>query len=150
MIGGNGDSIFKRLMHAADRGELAEDPRLADNPGRVVHQQEIDTAIGAWTATRTSRHVLQALSDADVPCGPIYSVADMFDDPHFAARELFESVQVEGDELKLPAILPKLSATPGSTEWAGPSLGEHNDEVLQGLLGMSGDEVDALRDAGVV
>ncbi|MDH3452882.1 MAG: CoA transferase, partial [Gammaproteobacteria bacterium] len=150
VIGGNGDSIFKRLMCAAGRDDLANDPRLADNPGRVANQQEIDAAIGAWTATRTSRNVLAALREADVPCGPIYSVADMFADPHFAARELFESVQVDGQDLQLPAIVPKLSTTPGATDWAGPALGAHNDEVLQGLLGMSQDEVDDLRGDGIV
>jgi crotonobetainyl-CoA:carnitine CoA-transferase CaiB-like acyl-CoA transferase len=123
---------------------------MADNPGRVVHQREIDAAIGAWTGTRASRAVLAALQDAEVPCGPIYSVADMFEDPHFAARQLFESVQVDGDDLQLPAILPKLSATPGGTDWAGPALGAHNDEVLQGLLGMTRDEVNGLRDEGIV
>ncbi|MDH3714721.1 MAG: CoA transferase [Gammaproteobacteria bacterium] len=150
VVGGNGDSIFKRLMHAAGRGDLAEDARVAYNPGRVVHQREIDAAIGAWTGTRSSRAVLAALQDAEVPCGPIYSVADMFEDPHFAARQLFESVQVDGDNLQLPAILPKLSVTPGATDWAGPALGAHNDEVLQGLLGMTRDELDGLRDEGIV
>jgi crotonobetainyl-CoA:carnitine CoA-transferase CaiB-like acyl-CoA transferase len=150
VVGGNGDSIFKRLMRTAGRSDLAEDVRMADNPGRVVHQREIDAAIGAWTGTRASRAVLAALQDAEVPCGPIYSVADMFEDPHFAARQLFESVQVDGDDLQLPAILPKLSATPGGTDWAGPALGAHNDEVLQGLLGMTRDEVNGLRDEGIV
>ncbi len=150
IIGGNGDSIFQRLMRAAGRPELAEDSRLADNAGRVTHQTEVDNAISAWTATLTSAQVLEILEAADVPAGPIYSVQDMVEDPHFIARGMFEEVQAGGRTLKIPAILPKLSETPGATEWAGPKVGSHNNEILASLLGVSDDELKELRDEGVV
>ena len=150
IIGGNGDSIFQRLMRAAGRPDMAEDSRLANNAGRVEHEAEIDTAISAWTTTLDSSAVLATLEDAGVPCGPIYSVADMVEDPQFEARELFESVEYDGRTLKIPAITPKLSETPGRTEWAGPDVGAHTDEVLSDRLGLSDREITALRDEGIV
>ncbi len=149
IIGGNGDSIYKRLMHAAGRADLAEDPRLAGNTGRVEHQQEIDTAITAWTATLDSREALTRLEAAEVPAGPIYNVADMVTDPHFLARGLFETVEINGKPLKIPAILPKLAETPGATNWPGPEIGSHNMEVFGGLLGLSAAELATLKGQGV-
>ena len=150
IIGGNGDSIFQRLMRAAGRPDMAEDSRLANNAGRVEHEAEIDAAISAWTTTLDSSAVLATLEDASVPCGPIYSVADMIEDPQFEARELFESIEYDGRTLKIPAITPKLSETPGRTEWAGPDVGAHTDEVLSDRLGLSQREITALRDEGIV
>ncbi|HHQ14102.1 MAG TPA: CoA transferase [Chromatiales bacterium] len=150
IIGGNGDSIFKRLMHVMGRDDLGEDPRLADNAGRVEHEQELDEAIQQWTGTLTSREVLKLLEDARVPVGPIYSVADMFEDEHYHARGMFEEVEVSGKPLKIPAMLPKLCDTPGRTDWPGPAVGEFNDEVLSGLLGYSAEELAVLRDKGVI
>lgn len=150
IIGGNGDSIYKRLMQAIGRPELGDDPRMADNAGRVVHEKELDQAIGAWTGSLTAAQVLAMLGDAQVPSGPIYSVADMLADPHFNARGLFEEVQVNGETLKIPAIMPFLSATPGRTEWPGPTVGEHNAEVLGSLLGYNPDELEALSRDGVI
>ncbi|MGB5063343.1 MAG: CaiB/BaiF CoA-transferase family protein, partial [Candidatus Competibacter sp.] len=150
IIGGNGDSIYKRLMHAAERADLAEDSRLAHNAGRVEHQQEIDAAIAAWTATLNSREALARLEAAEVPAGPIYSVADMVADPHFQARGLFETVEIDGKPLKIPAIFPKLTATPGATDWPGPEIGRHNAEVFGGLLGLSAAELATLQRQGVL
>ena len=150
IIGGNGDSIFQRLMRAANRPDLAEDQRLADNAGRATHQVEVDDAISAWTTTLNSETVLEILQRSRVPAGPIYSVEDMIEDPHFEARGMFEEVRAGGRTLKVPAILPKLSATPGATEWAGPEVGSHNSEILGSLLGMSDDELKELRNQGVV
>jgi crotonobetainyl-CoA:carnitine CoA-transferase CaiB-like acyl-CoA transferase len=150
IIGGNGDSIFRRLMRAAGRPDMAEDPRLADNAGRVAHEPAIDQAISAWTAALEAQDVLQRLEAAAVPAGPIYSVADMLRDPHFQARGLFEDVEVDGKPLKLPAMVPRLSATPGGTDWPGPAVGAHNQEILGGLLGLSAAELDALRGEGVI
>lgn len=149
IIGGNGDSIYKRLMHAAGRADLAEDPRLAGNAGRVEYQQEIDAAIAAWTATLDSREVLARLEAAEVPAGPIYNVADMVTDPHFQARGLFETVEIDGKPLKIPAIFPKLAETPGATNWPGPEIGSHNMEVFGGLLGLSAAELATLKGQGV-
>lgn len=150
VIGANGDSLFKRLMHAIGRPELAEDARFASNAGRVQHEKEIDEAIGAWTLMHDSAFVLRALNDASIPGGPIYSVEDMMRDPHFNARGLFEEVAVDDRPLKVPAILPKLSDTPGATRWAGPKVGEHTDEVLGALLGLTSERLMELRREKVI
>jgi crotonobetainyl-CoA:carnitine CoA-transferase CaiB-like acyl-CoA transferase len=150
VIGANGDSLFKRLMRAIDQPQMADDPRLANNAGRVQHEKEIDDVLCAWTAARPSAEVLRVVTEAAVPCGPIYDVADMARDPHFQARELFEPVEINGRELKVPAIMPKLTETPGETRAPGPRLGEHTDEVLRTLLGMTADQIAALREAKVV
>ena len=150
IIGGNGDSIYKRLMNAAGRPEMGEDPRLATNDGRVQHQDEVDAALAQWTATLTMDEVLAALDEARVPAGPINSVVDIVNDPHFQARGMFEEVEVGGKPLKVPAIVPKLSATPGRTDWAGPELGAHNREIFEGFLGMSAAELEQLRRAQVI
>ncbi len=149
IIGGNGDSIYKRLMQAIGRPDLADDHRMANNAGRVVHEKELDQAIGAWTESLAATVVLDVLGKADVPSGPIYSVVDMLADPHFNARGLFEEVQVNGKPLKIPAMMPFLSDTPGRTDWPGPTVGAHNDEVLGGLLGYGADDLAALSRDGV-
>ena len=150
VIGGNGDSIFKRLMIAADQPQLANDPRLASNQGRVEHEAEIDAVLAAWCAAQDSVSLLQKLEQARVPAGPIYNVADMMQDPHFNARGLFESVEINGETLKIPALVPRLSRTPGSTRWPGGDLGSANREVLEGLLGLEPEQLDELRSAAVI
>jgi crotonobetainyl-CoA:carnitine CoA-transferase CaiB-like acyl-CoA transferase len=151
IIGGNGDSIFKRLMVAAGRPDLADDPRVARNDGRVRHEQEIDAAISAWTRAHPFDVVLAALEHAGVPAGPIYSVADQMQDPHFHARGLFEDVTLpDGEKVTVTTFAPQLSDTPGGTEWAGPPLGAHNDEVYGGLLSLSEAEIASLRERGIV
>ncbi|GMQ76153.1 MAG: CoA transferase [Gammaproteobacteria bacterium] len=150
IIGGNADSIFQRLMRTAGRDDLASDPRLADNAGRVEHQQEVDGAISRWTATLDSSEVLERLAEASVPSGPIYSVEDMMREPHFNERGMFETVQVDGEPLKIPALVPRLEDTPGETLWPGPALGEHNEEILGGRLGYSRDELQRLAADGVI
>jgi crotonobetainyl-CoA:carnitine CoA-transferase CaiB-like acyl-CoA transferase len=150
IIGGNADSIFRRLMRAAGRDDLAHDARLRDNAARVEHQEEIDGAISRWTATLDSGEVLERLAEASVPSGPIYSVEDMMRDPQFNQRGMFETVQVDGDPLKIPALVPRLEDTPGETLWPGPALGEHNEEVLGDLLGYSPSEMKRLAVEGVI
>lgn len=150
IIGGNGDSIYKRLMETAGRADLAHDPRLADNAGRLQHQREIDQAIAAWTAGLNSDTVLEKLRAARVPAGPIYRVEDMFADPQYQARALLETVEVDGKSLRIPAIVPRMEATPGRTEWAGPSVGAHNREIFGELLGLGEAEQAALKDAGII
>ncbi|GMQ77043.1 MAG: CoA transferase [Gammaproteobacteria bacterium] len=150
IIGGNADSLFQRLMRTAGRDDLADDPRLCDNAGRVEHQQEVDGAISRWTATLDSSEVLERLAEASVPSGPIYSVEDMMRDPHFNERGLFETVQIDGEPLKIPALVPRLEDTPGQTLWPGPALGEHNEEILGGRLGYSGEELRRLAADGVI
>ncbi len=150
VIGGNGDSIFKRLMIAAGHPEMAKDPRMASNPGRVEHETEIDSALSNWCNNNLSSDILQVLEEARVPSGPIYNVEDMFNDKHFEARGLFEQVEINGKSLKIPAILPKLDRTPGQTRWPGPDLGSHNKQVLGSLLGLSEEEISVLADEGVI
>lgn len=150
IIGGNGDSIFKRLMEAAGYPNMANDPRLASNPGRVEHQQEIDDALAQWCASLSADEIMSILEEAKVPCGPIYSVADMMKDPHFQARGLFEQVEINGEPLKIPAITPKLTNTPGRTDWPGPEVGSHNQEVFQSILGFSDSDLAALSEDEVI
>jgi len=150
IIGGNGDSIFKRLMTVAGREDMAYDPELENNAGRVKHEKQIDEALAAWTATLDGEEIIRRLEDVRVPVGPIYSVRDIMKDPQYQAREMIESVEIDGKPLKIPAIAPRLADTPGRTDWPGPSLGEHNEEVLNGLLGMDKDAINTLRDKGIV
>lgn len=144
VIGANGDSIFIRLMKAMGRDDMATDPRYADNPGRVEHQDYIDGAIAVWTQGRSSAEVISTLDAADVPVGPIYNVADMSEDPHFQARGMFETVQTAQGAIDIPAILPKLDATPGRTDWPGGPVGTHTEQILA-ELGYTEEELTALR-----
>lgn len=150
VIGANGDSIFRRLCLAMGRGDMAADPRLKDNMGRVRHEQEIDTAIEAWTGSVDSTNALLQLEAARVPAGPINSVADMMVDPHFIARGLFEEVEVAGRPLKIPAMVPKMSETPGRTDWAGPEVGAFNKPVYGELLGLTDEDIRDLEDQGIL
>ena len=149
VIGGNGDSIFKRLMTEAGREDMANDPALAHNPGRVEHQEAIDQALADWCAQHTSKEIIDRLEAVRVPVGPIYSVEDMMADPHYQARGMFESVEINGETLKIPAILPKLQSTPGKTDWPGTTIGSHNQEVLGELLGLDKAQLDQLQAEGV-
>jgi formyl-CoA transferase len=150
VVAGNGDAIFKRLMTAMGRIDLAEDPGLARNEGRVKRTGEIDAAIQSWCSGRSIDEALAALKAADVPASRIYSVADMFSDPQFAARDMIEQQLLpDGTALKVPSVVPKLSATPGGTAWLGPALGEHTEELLR-QLGHDQAAIDALRRDGVI
>ena len=150
VIAGNGDAIFHRLMLAIGRGDLAHDPDLARNDGRVPRTLEIDQAIQDWCSTQTIDQALVCLRDADVPVGKIYSVKDMMQDPQFQARAMFEQHQFsDGQSVKLPAISPKLSATPGETQWLGPKLGEHTEEILSSL-GYTPEDIAKLRNCAAI
>ncbi|MFT4998148.1 MAG: crotonobetainyl-CoA:carnitine CoA-transferase CaiB-like acyl-CoA transferase [Chitinophagales bacterium] len=150
VIGGNGDSIYKRLMIAAGYPELADNPAMANNAGRVVHEKEIDAALAAWCATITATEVITTLEAVRVPVGSIYNVKDMMNDEHFQARGLFEEVEINGKPLKIPAIIPRLEKTPGSTRWAGPKLGSHTDEVLRDILGLDNTAMQSLSNDGII
>jgi succinyl-CoA---D-citramalate CoA-transferase len=146
VIGANADSIFKRLMSAIGRKDLADDPSLADNAGRAQRADELDEVIGAWTGRHTVEHALKVLAEAQVPSGKIYSIADIVADPQYLAREMIRRVDLpDGTKLRVPGVVPKLSDTPGALEWVGPSLGEHTDAVLS-QLGYSEGEIAALRE----
>ncbi len=150
LVAGNGDSIFKRLMQAIGRADLADDPQLAGNPGRVARVAEIDAAIQAWTEGKTVDQVLALLGPARVPAGKVYTAADIAADPHYRARDmLLRQVTREGLALEVPGVVPKLSDTPGSVRSAAPRLGEDTDEVLRGI-GLLAEGIAALRAAKVV
>lgn len=150
VIAGNSDAIFKRLMQVVDRPDLADDPALASNDGRVRSNALLDAAIAAWTSERTMDEILARLDAADVPAGRIYSVADIVEDPHYAARDMILPTELPGDvTVKMPGIAPKLSDTPGAVKWPGPTLGQHTDEVLAGL-GLQAGDIAQLRRSGAV
>jgi len=147
--GANADSIFKRMMRAIGRNDLADDPALASNDGRARETEKLDRAIGEWTSAHTLDEVLRILEAAEVPSGRIYSIADIAADLHYQARGMIERHKLGKEELLLPGIVPKLSQTPGETRWVGPKLGEHTDGVLESL-GYSSGDIAALRGRGVV
>lgn len=150
IIGANGDAIFRRFMQAIGRPDLAEDAQLADNAGRSARADELYAAIGGWVAGQDLDRVLKLCAEAGVPATRIYSVADMFEDPQFLARNMIESALLpDGKPLRIPGIVPKLSETPGGTEWLGPALGEHTAQVLAGL-GFSAEQMARLRQDGAI
>jgi formyl-CoA transferase len=145
LIAGNADSLYSRLMTAIGRQDLRDEPALARNDGRAAQMERIDDAIGAYTSRFSQEEILSQMEKAEVPAGRIYSAADIVADPHFQARGMIESVIAgDGEPLKVPGIVPKLSLTPGRIRSAAPKLGEHTDEILRELK-FSDLEVDQLR-----
>jgi len=150
LVAGNGDSIFRRLMGAIGRPDLAADTTLADNTGRVARVMEIDAAIEAWTSSRAVEEVLSSLEAVSVPAGRIYTVADIAADPHYEARGMLHRIQMDdGDELTIPGIVPKLSRTPGAHDRNAPHIGQDTMAVLQSI-GLSEDQIAALKEKGIV
>jgi formyl-CoA transferase len=150
LVAGNGDSIFRRLMEAIGRADLAAAPDLASNAGRVARVAEIDAAIGAWTASREVADVLAVMDKARVPAGRIYTAKDIHEDPHYRARDMILKQQTrDGDELDVPGIVPKLSATPGAIRTPAPSLGEDTEQVLR-EIGVTPEQLAELKQRGIV
>ena len=150
LVAGNGDSIFKRLMAAIGRPDLADAPDLAGNAGRVARVAEIDAAIGAWTATRSVQAVLDALGAARVPAGKVYTAKDIAEDPHYQARGmLLTQTTRDGYDVQVPGIVPKLSATPGRVRSSAPRLGDDTDAVLA-EAGLTQQQIALLRSKGVI
>ncbi len=150
IIGANTNPMFQRLCELMGDASMGHDPRYQENNQRVEHQAEIDGVIGRWTGSLTQTDVLAQLESAGVAAGPIYNVQDMFADPQYQARGLFEEVATQSGPLKIPAIIPRLADTPGKTEWAGAMLGAHNDEIYAGLLGMSAADIAGLKQAQII
>jgi formyl-CoA transferase len=150
VIGGNGDAIFKRLMTAIGREDMANHPDMASNDGRVMHTEWIDQTIAQWCASHSIEHALEVLEAAEVPASKIYSIEDIVQDPQFQARGMIEEHAFGEDRtLKVPGVVPKLSETPGQTRWLGPTLGEHTASVLSDL-GYSAGDIEQLKANGVV
>lgn len=150
-IGANSDAIFKRMVDVIGRPELGEDPRYATNADRAKHADKLDTLIEAWTEQHTVEEIQQALEEAEVPAAPIYSVSDILEDEQYQARDMIVEGDIEGiGPVKMPGLVPKLSATPGGIEWYGGSPGEHNEEVYGELLGLSSEELERLSGEGVI
>jgi formyl-CoA transferase len=149
-IGANGDAIFKRFMLIIGRDDLANDPMLASNDGRDSRRDELYGVIDRWVNSQPLQTVLDLLNQADVPVSRIFSAEDMFSDPQYLAREMFLSAKLpDGKDFNMPGIVPKLSETPGSSEWVGPTLGEHNAQVLNDL-GYDAQQIARLREDGAI
>ncbi len=150
LIAGNGDAIFQRLMRAIGRADLADDPELAHNDGRVRQVERIDGAIGAWTATLDVDAVLEVTRGADVPSGRNYTARDIADDPHFQARQAIVQVRsARGAQVSMPGVMPVLSGKPGAVRHRAPTLGEHTDGLLR-EAGLSDAQIQSLREQGVI
>jgi formyl-CoA transferase len=150
LVAGNGDSIFKRLMTLIERPDLANDPSLADNAGRVARVAELDAAIAAWTSQRPVDEVLNALDAVAVPAGRIYTVADIAADPHYQARGMLQELTMEdGSAIKVPGIVPKLSLTPGTHQRNAPQLGQDTQAILE-EMGLTAAQIQDLKARGIV
>ncbi|SES78799.1 Crotonobetainyl-CoA:carnitine CoA-transferase CaiB [Salinibacillus kushneri] len=151
VIGGNGDAIFKRLMEAIGHPELSEDERFQSNSGRAAHADYLDGLIEEWTKTLDIKTALDILDKARVPAGPIYSIEDIVKDPHYWNREMIQPFKMNnGESLKIPGIVPKMSKTPGDIKWLGPELGQHTDEVMEKWLAYDENKIQELKEKGII
>ena len=150
LIAANADALFRRLMSAIGREDLRDDPALAKNDGRAAQMARIDDAIAAWTSRFTQEEVLESMAEAQVPAGRIYTAADIVADPHYAARGMIQEVVAgDGEPLKVPGVIPKLSATPGAIRSPAPKLGEHTEQVLASL-GFAPADISRLRQSKII
>ena len=151
VIGANSTRLYVSLMRLCGRDDLADDPGLASNDGRSAQAERIDAAIEAWTARHTCAEALEQLREAEVPSGPINTIADIAADPHVQARQMMPQLPLpSGDMLRVPAVVPKLSRTPPGSRWLGPELGEHNAEIYGKRLGYAPEKLQALREAEII
>jgi formyl-CoA transferase/succinyl-CoA--D-citramalate CoA-transferase len=150
-VAGNADAVFVRLCAAMGQPELADDDRFATHHARGAHLEEIDAIVGAWTATLPCDRILEVLDKYGVPGGRIFTAPDMLSDPQYLARDMVRRVtSTQGWEVPMTGIVPRFTTTPGDIRHAGPTLGQHTDEVLTELLGLDAAAIGALRDDGVV
>lgn len=150
VIGGNSDSIYKRFMSVIGRPDMAEDERFKTNSGRAKHADYIDGVIEDWTSRHSLEEALEMLDNAQVPAGAIYSIREIVNDPHYNFRGMIQEFDAPWGKLKIPGVVPKMSETPGGTEWLGPKLGEHNEEVYRGMLGISPERIEELSRKGII
>lgn len=152
VIAANHDNVFQRLCEAIDMPELAGDKRFATHLARAEHQQEIEAIVADWAGQRDAAEIDKILSEAGVVCGPVYSIADIFEDPQYRARDmLLEHQDPDIGTFVGPGIVPKFSETPGRVKWSGPpEVGSHNAEIFGQLLGLPEDQIESLREEGVL
>jgi crotonobetainyl-CoA:carnitine CoA-transferase CaiB-like acyl-CoA transferase len=145
------DRIWLRMTEAMGHPEWAADPRFATNPQRALHADHVDALVAAWFAERTAAEAQRILDEAGVPVSPIYSIADIFADPHYQARgDIIQPADPFIGEVPMPAVMPRFSRTPGAVRFVGPPLGAHNAQVFGGLLGLTEDDQTHLRQAGII
>jgi crotonobetainyl-CoA:carnitine CoA-transferase CaiB-like acyl-CoA transferase len=143
--------MFRRLAGTMGRPELPEDPRFNSNAQRIAHRAETDALVQEWVGSHTAEEAIRILDENEVPVTLVYSVADMFEDPQYAARENIISVEDPTDgEIKMSNVVPRLSLTPGRVDWSGPEMGVHNEEVYGDLLGYSQEEVARMKQEGII
>ena len=151
VIAANADAVFARLTRAMGQPELSEDSRFSSHEARGDQMEELDGIISDWSQSYDSKELLDLLSESGVPAGPIYSAAEIIDDPHYWAREMLLSFSDPAlGEMVIPGIVPKLSETPGRVNWLGPDLGEHNREIYQNLLDFDDQEFERLNAEGIL
>jgi formyl-CoA transferase len=152
VIAANQDSLFRRLCEVMGRPDMAQDARYATHGARAEHQDALEDEIAAWVAQRPAAEIAEALNAEGVVCGPIYTIEDIFADPHVRAREML--VDHEDEELGTftgPGVLPKFSATPGAVRWTAPwEMGADNEAVYGEVLGLEPEELARLQERGVV
>ncbi len=152
VIAANADAVFRRLCEAIGQPELADDPKYATHLARGENQEELEGIVAEWARRHTAAEIDRILNDAGVICGPIYTIADIFEDEQFRARDmLVEHVDPEFGSYVGPGIVPKFSETPCEVRWSATwDEGSHNRDVYGGLLGLSDDELARLKEEGVV
>lgn len=151
LIAANQDTVFKRLTEAMERPDLAEDERYQTHSARGAHQVELDTIVAAWTQTIDAATLEEMMEEYGIPSGKIYRAPEMLEDAHFRARDaIIKTQHPKFGELLMQNVAPKLSATPGSVRTPGPDLGQHNEEIYQGLLEFDSDKIAALNSRGII
>jgi crotonobetainyl-CoA:carnitine CoA-transferase CaiB-like acyl-CoA transferase len=145
------DKIFARLAATMGQPELADADRWGGLAARERDRAVVDATVGGWTASKDRAELLRVCEAAQVPCGPVYAVDEIFEDPHYAARgNILRVEDPRAGEIAIPNVVPRLSDTPGKVEWLGPALGAHNEEIYGGLLGLDGAEIERLKTAGAI
>ena len=151
LIAANQDTVFSRLAEAMGQPELATDERYATHNARGEHQTELDNLIGEWSKTKTADELDALMKEHGVPAGKIFRAPEMLEDEHFKAREaIVEMADKHIGSIKMQNAFPKLSETPAEIKWTGPELGEHNEEIYKGLLGISDQQFDDYKGEGII
>jgi formyl-CoA transferase len=150
-LSASAQSIAERVLRLVGRPDVVGEPWFADHQGRIAHQDELDEIIGGWIGQRSQEEVMEAFAEHDAAVAPIYSIADIFKDAQFAARETITTFEhPDLGPVRLPNVVPGMSRTPGTIRWLGGRLGEHNRAVYVEELGYSDDDLETWREQGIV